>query len=169
MFLLLKRLLLLYFSVQFIKFVFAGGLGAFSNWSTRLVNRNLFGLDFLESTLIAYVVGLIVALFLYRKYVFPYSHLPFKTQSLRFLIINLSFLPVMLFLLSFFTEIFSLLGLARFSEPLAHALSLGLPALVTFFLYKFVAFVGKNESIKDFFIINNKSTKVQNYKSTKKL
>tara|TARA_B100001123_G_scaffold372035_1_gene435679 strand:+ start:32251 stop:32724 length:474 start_codon:yes stop_codon:yes gene_type:complete len=157
MFLLLKRLLLLYFSAQFIKFVFAGGLGAFSNWSTRLFIRNLVGLDFLESTLIAYVVGLIVAFFLYRKYVFPYSYLTFKTQSIRFLIINLSFLPVMVFLLSFFTGIFLSLGLTSFSEPLAHAFSLGLPALVTFFLYKFIAFVGKNESIKDFFKINDKN------------
>ena len=63
----------------------------------------------------------------------------------------------MVFLLSFFTGIFLSLGLTSFSEPLAHAFSLGLPALVTFFLYKFIAFVGKNESIKDFFKINDKN------------
>ena len=148
---LLKKLLLLYFSAQFIKFIFAGGLGAFSNWSTRILMRNIIGLDFLESTLIAYIIGLVVAFFLYRKYVFPYSYLPLKTQTFRFLVINLSFLPIMLLLLSLFSDMFLLVGLGNFSEPLAHAFSLGLPALVTFFLYKFIAFVGQKESIKNFF------------------
>lgn len=143
----LKKFLLQYFSAQFIKFLFAGCFGALSNWSLRLVFFNLLGISSNISFFIAYVISLCISFLLYKNLVFPYSDIPVKTQAQRFLMINLSFLPIVFVMFNFLTLLFIGLGFGDYSQPIAHIFVLGLPALITFLLYKFFAFRKDGESL----------------------
>ena len=134
----LKSLLLLYFTKQFIYFIFSGGTATLLNWSSRIVLR--LYLELIPSAVISYSLGLTCAFLLYRHFVFPFSEIPMKTQSIRFLLIHLSFMPVVIIVFSQLSMVLSSMGLGTFAEPLAYALSLLIPPLVTFFLYKFFAF-----------------------------
>ena len=134
----LKSLLLLYFTKQFLYFIFCGGTATLLNWSSRIVLR--FYLDLIPAAIVSYTLGIICAFTLYRRLVFPYSPVPLKTQGTRFLLIDFSFMPVVLIIFSQLSIIFSNIGLGDLSEPLAYALSLSMPPLITFFLYKFFAF-----------------------------
>ena len=134
----LKDLLLLYFSRQFLYFVFSGGIAAIFNWSSRIIFR--FYLDLIPSAALSYFLGLICAFLLYRRFVFPFSQVPMKTQSLRFLLIQFSVMPFVLIIFSQLSLILSNAELGSLSEPLAYALSLLAPPLITFMLYKFFAF-----------------------------
>ena len=134
----LKSYLLLYFSKQFIYFILAGASAASVNFFCRLLLRNY--LDLVISAILAYSIALIFAFFLYRKLVFPFSSIPFKTQSIRFLIIQLSFMPIVIFIFSVLASLLYSLGMNVYAEPLAHAISFGMPALITFLLYKLFVF-----------------------------
>ena len=145
----IKKFLLIYFSEQFLRFVFAGGIGAVINIGSRLVFRNYFKLGYELSYISAYLIGFISILFLYKKFVFPFSDLPMKSQIQRFLIINLSFAPVSAILFILFTYIFNFFGHTIFSELFAHAISIASPAIITFLLYKFLAFRVSSEKLKE--------------------
>ena len=135
----LKKFLLQYFSAQFIKFLFAGCVGALSNWTLRIVFFNVLGTSSNLSFFLAYVISLCVAFLLYKNLVFPYSDISAKKQVQRFLLINFSF--------NFLTPLFAGLGFRDYSQPIAHIFVLGLPALITFLLYKFFAFKKDSESL----------------------
>ena len=134
----LKSLLLLYFTRQFLYFIFSGGTATILNWSSRIIFR--FYLDLIPSAAISYFLGLICAFLLYRRFVFPFSQVPIKTQSIRFLLIQFSVMPFVLIIFSQLSLILSNTELGSFSEPLAYALSLLTTPLITFILYKFFAF-----------------------------
>mgnify|MGYP001184313210 CR=1 FL=1 len=134
----LKSYLLLYFSKQFLYFILAGASAASVNFFSRILLRNY--LDILVSAILAYSIALIIAFFLYRKLVFPFSSTPFKTQSIRFLIIQLSCMPLVISIFTLLADLFYNLGMSVYSEPLAHAISIGTPALITFLLYKLFVF-----------------------------
>ncbi len=134
----LKSLLLLYFTKQFLYFIFSGGIATLLNWSSRIILR--LYLDLIPSAVISYSLGLTCAFLLYRHFVFTFSEISMKTQSIRFLSIHLCFMPVVIIVFSQLSIIFSNIGLGDLSEPLAYALSLSIPPLITFFLYKFFAF-----------------------------
>jgi putative flippase GtrA len=134
----LKSYLLLYFSKQFIYFVIAGASAATINFSSRLILRNY--LDIIVSALLANIIAMIIAFFLYRKLVFPFSSIPFETQGIRFVIIQVSFMPVAIYIFSILANLFYIVGLEDYAEPTAHIISIGAPALITFLLYKFFVF-----------------------------
>ena len=143
----LKKFLLQYFSAQFIKFLFAGCVGALSNWTLRIVFFNVLDASSNLSFFLAYVISLFVAFLLYKNLVFPYSDISAKKQVQRFLLINFSFLPVVFVGFNFLTRLFAGLGFRDYSQPIAHIFVLGLPALITFLLYKFFAFKKDAESL----------------------
>tara|TARA_B100000886_G_scaffold338406_1_gene301150 strand:+ start:467 stop:913 length:447 start_codon:yes stop_codon:yes gene_type:complete len=142
-----KNLLLQYFSKQFIKFVFAGCFAALSNFSIRIIFFNFLKFSSIISFIGAYIISLFIAFILYQNLVFPYSDIPKTKQGIRFLLINFSFLPFALFAFDFLTKLFMKAEFEKFSEPIAHIFVLGLPALITFLLYKFFAFKKDSEKI----------------------
>jgi len=135
----IKSFLLLYFSKQFIYFLIAGGLSALLNFFTRLILRPYF--DIILSAIFSYTLALICAFFLYRKFVFPYSAVPIYIQGKKFLLIQIACMPVVILIFSLMTSFFISIGLGIYSEPLAHAISIGMPALITFLLYKLFVFI----------------------------
>ena len=135
----IKSFLLLYFSKQFIYFLIAGGLSALLNFFTRLILRP--HLDIILSATLSYTVALICAFFLYRKFVFPYSTVPINIQGKKFLLIQIACMPIAILIFSLMASFFISIGLGIYSEPLAHAISIGMPALITFLLYKLFVFI----------------------------
>jgi len=134
----LKKYLLLYFSKQFIYFLFVGASAASLNFFSRFLFREF--LDSLISAIFSYSFAIVFAFFLHKRYVFPYSVVPIKTQGIRFLAIQLACMPVVLIIFSQLSRIFYEVGLAGYAEPTAHIISIGTPALVTFLLYKLFVF-----------------------------
>ena len=143
----LKKLLLQYFSAQFIKFLFAGCVGALLNWTLRIVFFNVLDVSSNLSFFLAYVISMFVAFLLYKNLVFPHSDISVKNQAQRFLLINFLFLPVVFVGFNFLIPLFAGLGFGDYSQPIAHIFVLGLPPLITFLLYKFFAFKKDAESL----------------------
>ena len=135
----IKGFILLYFSKQFVYFVIAGGSSALLNFLIRILIRPYF--DILFSAAVAYCVALIFAFFLYRRFVFPLSEIPLIVQGRRFIVIQLSCMPVVIMIFSSLSKLFYFYGLNTYSEPIAHAISIGTPALITFLLYKLFVYI----------------------------
>ena len=125
-------------SVQFAKFLFVGGFAALLHWFARFFLE--FYVSFSFAVGMAYGVGMLVAFILNAVLVFPASNRPRRNQIQDFIIINLSFFPVVwLFtiLIKRFLENFSIIP---WPGGISHALAIMIPTLVTFLLYKYLAF-----------------------------
>ena len=89
---------------------------------------------------LAYCLGMATAFVLNRIVVFPSSDIPANVQARRFVVINLSFLPLVWGGALALVFVLERLGMRNYVEEVAHAISLALPMLATFLLYKFFAF-----------------------------
>lgn len=127
-----------FFSKQFLTFLVAGGLAAAANFMSRV----LFSLWFTYShaVIAAYVVGMLTAFILNSIYVFPKSDQIKLIQVRDFIVVNMSFLPlVWLGSIKLNTALIHL-GLKSYSEEIAHFIALSLPMFATFLIYKFFTF-----------------------------
>jgi len=127
-----------FFSIQFIAFFVVGVTSAGLNWSSRYVMASW--IPFSLAVPLAYCVGMATAFALNKIFVFPKSDIPVEVQVRRFVIINLSFLPVVWAGSLIFSTALKAMGIKEYSDEIGHAASLALPMLATFLLYKFVAF-----------------------------
>lgn len=127
-----------FFSAQFLLFLGVGTSAAVLNWLTRLVLDNW--ISFPVAVLLAYVVGMTTAFELNRRFVFPSSPRPVLKQAKVFILINLAFLPVVWGASILFKTLLDEAGIMSFTEGVAHGLALTLPVLITFLIYKFIAF-----------------------------
>jgi len=126
------------FTRQFALFLFVGGTAAFINWSSRLAISSFF--SFPAAVSIAYMIGMATAFMLNRLFIFKRSERPILKQARDFIIINFSFMPVVLCSSIFIEKILRHMGMVLYTEAVAHGLSVSLPAILSFLLYKFVAF-----------------------------
>jgi putative flippase GtrA len=127
-----------FFTRQFALFLFVGGTAAFINWSTRLAISSFF--SFPAAVSIAYMAGMASAFALNRFFVFNRSERPILKQARDFISINVIFMPIVLLSSIFIEKILRYLGMTSYTETIAHGLSVSLPAILSFLLYKFVAF-----------------------------
>lgn len=128
----------LFFSTQFLKFVLVGVTAALANWTSRYGMSHW--LSFPVAVALAYLVGMSVAYALNRVFVFPGSNRPIARQASEFVLVNLSFLPIVWLSALSFRWALSYLGLRIFLDGIAHALALAVPMLATFLIYKFKTF-----------------------------
>ncbi|MBC8227844.1 MAG: GtrA family protein [Gammaproteobacteria bacterium] len=134
----LRQLLSVYLTKQFIYFILSGTTAVFLHWLARIILRQFFG--FQTAAILAYFIGITIAFILYRFFVFPLSTSPIKNQSIRFLIINFSFAPFVLYAFKLITIFLYQYGQEIYVEETAHIISLGITPLITFLCYKFFAF-----------------------------
>lgn len=127
-----------FFSMQFLTFVGVGVTAALANWCTRYILS--YELDYSLSVVLAYLLGISVAFLLNRQFVFPGSSRPVAAQAREFLLVNIAFLPVVWLAALAMRRLFIRTGLETIAEGLAHAISLAVPALATFLIYKFFTF-----------------------------
>lgn len=125
-------------TAQFLRFLVVGGAAAVANWVARLVLSRW--LSFGWAVVAAYAIGMLAAFLLNRHYVFPRSTRPVALQARDFVVINAVSFPVV-WIASISLDVgLRALGMTRFTQELAHAVAVALPAVVSFLLYKFVAF-----------------------------
>tara|TARA_B110000503_G_C6988752_1_gene346413 strand:- start:269 stop:685 length:417 start_codon:yes stop_codon:yes gene_type:complete len=127
-----------FFSMQFLGFLLVGITAASANWLSRLAISKW--VTFVVAVPAAYAVGMSVAFILNSSFIFPKSTVPVRNQIRRFIIINVSFFPLVCGVTLVLVEPLEVLGVEKYAEELAHAIALTLPMLITFLLYKFFAF-----------------------------
>jgi putative flippase GtrA len=135
----IARLSKLLLSVQFLKFLFVGVTAAAANWLSRY-GFDLF-MSFSLSVICAYAVGMTVAFILNAIHVFPNSKRARHLQARDFFAINIAFMPLVWIVSIGLNTLFLHFDMpSHYSEPIAHGLALGAPMILSFLLYKFVAF-----------------------------
>ena len=135
------RVVSLYLSRQFARFVLAGGLAAIANWVSRFV-FNLV-MSYPAATVAAYAVGMAVAFVLNKRYVFPYSRRPLAMEMSYFALFNLAAFPVV-WVIAYLLGERLLPGLMprQLALALGHGCAVAVPALVNFVLHKTITFRG---------------------------
>lgn len=136
-----------FFTKQFLIFLAVGGLAASLNWLSRFFLS--LWLPFSWAVINAYAIGMGVAFIMNSIFVFPHSKKARHAQARDFILVNLSFLPLV-WLASIQINIgLKTVGMTAHSEELAHAIAIALPMLATFLIYKFFAFKEKDMDSND--------------------
>ena len=130
-----------FFTKQFLGFLAVGGLAALLNWLARLLLS--VWLPFSWAVIVAYAIGMFVAFLLNSFFVFPKSEKARHAQARDFVLINLSFFPLVWLASVQVNNWLKTIGMVSHSEELAHAIAISLPMLATFLIYKFFAFKEK--------------------------
>jgi putative flippase GtrA len=128
----------LFLSRQFLGFLIAGGLAAFLHWLSRIVLSHW--MPFPWAVAIAYIVGMIVAFVLNSFFVFPNSPKPKTRQARDFVIVNMTFFPVVWMASVLINNALLTAGIANHTEEFSHAIAVVIPTFITFLIYKFFAF-----------------------------
>jgi putative flippase GtrA len=130
-----------FLSAQFLRFLFVGATAALMNWLARYWLSSW--LTFPVAVAFAYIIGIAVAFELNRRFVFPTSNRPLVRQARDFILVNAAFFPVVWLAALLFKILLQHFGVNVFVEGIAHGLAIALPMLMTFLIYKFIAFGSK--------------------------
>jgi len=130
-----------FFTKQFLGFLAVGGGAAFLHWLARLLLS--VWLPFSWAVIVAYGIGMLVAFLLNSFFVFPKSKRSKALQARDFVLVNLSFLPLVWLASMQVNSWLKTLGMMQHSEELAHAIAIAIPMLATFLIYKFFTFKEK--------------------------
>ncbi len=130
-----------FLSAQFLRFLFVGATAALLNWLARYWLSSW--LTFPVAVAFAYLVGIAVAFELNRRFVFQTSSRPMIKQVRDFILVNVAFFPVVWFAALLFKSLLQHSGVSVFVDGIAHGLAIALPMLMTFLIYKFIAFGDK--------------------------
>ena len=124
---------------QFVKFLIIGGSAALINWIARIIINSWT--DFSTSVIIAYLFGMAFAFTLNKIYVFPSSDRKISRQVRDFSMVNLvSFTMVWIISIALKSALEEHFGISLYAAEIAHFLALSAPMLISFLIYKFVAF-----------------------------
>jgi putative flippase GtrA len=120
----------------FKKFIFCGSVAAFANWSFRLIFNDFLKLNLFYSVLIAHFIGMIIAFFLFKLFVFN-TKKDIISSIFPFIIVNVFSLFFIYFATIFLIKIFLLF----FSEiilikGIAYGFAIGLTTLTSYYLHK---------------------------------
>jgi putative flippase GtrA len=127
-----------FFTRQFLKFLFVGATAALANWVSRIIFS--FWMSFSLAISAAYLVGMTSAFLLNKKFVFPNSSRPIQKQIRDFTLTNLVAFPLVWLMSIQIRNFLQGVGMVAYSEELAHMLALSIPTIVSFLIYKFLAF-----------------------------
>lgn len=127
-----------FFTKQFLGFLAVGGLSAFLHWLSRIWLSNW--LSFSLAVIVAYAIGMLVAFTLNALFIFPASEKPRRKQARDFIIVNISFLPIVWLASISINIALQAAGMLLYTEAIAHAIAVAIPMFATFLIYKFFAF-----------------------------
>ena len=128
----------LFFSRQFLLFLFVGSVSAALNIFSRII-LNLW-LPYFESIILAYCMATSLAFTLNYFFVFPGSIKSTASQFTGFILTNLFFLPIVLLSSILLNGWFLRLGFIPFTQLSAHIFAVSLPLFFSFLIYKFSTF-----------------------------
>jgi putative flippase GtrA len=136
-----QRVIALYASRQFGRFLLAGGIAALLHWLSRFA-FNLF-MSYALAIVAAYAVGMAVAFVLNKQYVFPYSRRPLAAEMSFFVLFNIAAFPFVWVAAYVLGElVFAQLLPRQLALALGHGCGVALPVFVNFVLHKSITFRG---------------------------
>jgi len=136
-----RRIIALYFSQQFARFLVVGGIAVVLHWLSRFA-FNAF-MSYGWAIVLAYLVGILVAFVLNRAYVFPYSERSVEAEMFFFFLINIGAFPFVWVAAYVLGEwLFPAYMSQQAALALGHGIAILLPVFVNFALHKFITFQG---------------------------
>jgi putative flippase GtrA len=140
----MRRVVSLYLTGEFGKFLLAGGTAAAVNFASRFAFDPF--MPYAAAVAAAYGVGVVTAFTLNRIFVFPASGKPLHHEISWFFLFNLIAFPVVIAASAGLAVLFGHVVSKPLAQAAAHAISIMLPALVNFAAHKFVTFRVRTES-----------------------
>lgn len=134
----MQRVISLYLSGEFGKFLLAGGTAAAVNFASRFAFEPY--LPYAGAVAAAYCVGVITAFTLNRIFVFPASGKKLRHEISWFFLFNLLAFPVVIAAAAGLSWVFGHVVTKPLAQTAAHAISIVLPAVVNFAAHKFITF-----------------------------
>lgn len=126
-------------SRRFLKFLFAGGIAAVVNFTSRIALSHW--LAYVPAIILAYIVGMITAFVLNRLFVFQSTSNGLHSQIGWFTLVNLAAVAqtvaISVLLAKF---IFPATGLLEHRETIAHGIGVVIPAVTSYIGHKYLSF-----------------------------
>lgn len=139
----MRKVISLYLTGEFGKFVLAGGTAAAANFLSRFAFEPF--MPFAAAVAAAYGVGVVTAFTLNRIFVFPASGKKLHHEISWFFLFNLLAFPVVIGVSAGLSWVFGH-GVERpLAQAAAHAIGIALPAVVNFAAHKFITFKVRTE------------------------
>ena len=124
---------------QIFSFVLAGMFAAFLNILSRFVFS--FYLNYYTSIIFAYVIGMVAAFLLMRRFVFSLSKKPLRYQFMKFVVVNMFNLTLTLIVSAILFNLLSSLVLNyEFRELISHSVGVLVPIIISFLAHKYYSF-----------------------------
>jgi putative flippase GtrA len=124
---------------RFIRFLLAGGMAAAANFGSRFV----FSLwcPYELAIVLAYLVGMVVAFLLMRRYVFDAHGKSLAPQILKFVAVNLlAVLQTLVISVALARWVLPALGVHQQVEALAHLVGVLVPVVTSYLGHRFATF-----------------------------
>jgi putative flippase GtrA len=136
------------FRSRFGRFILTGGIAAAVNVLSRVALSTL--LSFRWAVLVAYLLGMITAWILARRFVFERSSRHWSREFLRFGLVNcLALIQVWLISVGLAEWLFPRLGIHTLAEGLAHVIGVASPVVTSYLAHKHFTFVGGRPSDRE--------------------
>jgi putative flippase GtrA len=120
-------------------FLVAGGIAAAANYGSRFAFSAWF--SYPAAIVLAYLVGMIVAFALMRRYVFDGAAKALGPQVLKFTLVNaLAVVQTLVVSLLLARWALPALGIERHVEAIAHAFGVAVPIVTSYFGHKHATF-----------------------------
>jgi putative flippase GtrA len=129
--------------MEFGRFLALGSLSASVNWLSRIGYSQF--MPFSIAIVVAYVTGMVVAFYLFRRFVFPMVGTPIRRQAMWFVIVNMAGLAqVWVASMLFVTVLFPAVGFRWQAEAIGHGIAMCLPAISSYFGHKYLTYRGRS-------------------------
>ena len=134
----MRKVISLYLTDEFGKFLLAGGTAAAANFFSRFAFEPF--MPFAAAVAAAYGLGVVTAFTLNRIFVFPASGKKLRHEISWFFLFNLLAFPVVIGVSAALSWAFVHVVDKAIAQAAAHAISIVLPAVVNFAAHKFITF-----------------------------
>ncbi|HTD28005.1 MAG TPA: GtrA family protein [Xanthomonadaceae bacterium] len=132
---------------QFPRFVLAGGFAALANMGSRILFSRF--VPYVPAIILAYLVGMLTAFVLNRRFVFPGATRPIHGQAFWFTLVNLGAVAqtvaISLLLSHWFMP---RIGWTYAPETLAHVIGVVVPVFTSYFGHRHLTFAGHDRSTR---------------------
>ncbi|EKD91869.1 MAG: hypothetical protein ACD_29C00336G0002 [uncultured bacterium] len=128
-----------FYDKKFILFLLVNGFAAFINLGSRIIIGNFF--SYAWSIVIAYLIGMMVAYLLCRRYLFQSEKNKIHQEVFYFVIVNGVGIFIALFVSLFLFHVGLMMIKDIFiREEIAHFIGIGAPAFMSYVGHKYITF-----------------------------
>jgi len=136
------KILLFFFKYPVMRYLSSGGIGAVINLSILYFLTDVVGIYYILSSIIAFLISLVVSYTLQRKWTFKHKNISYTHEKfIIFTIIAIINLGANTILLYTFTDIVGI------HYIISQIFSMGIIAIWSYFLYKIIIFSSNTDKI----------------------